>query len=231
LPQGYDVSQLGENLSKKNLKQQALFGDPACRDSLFYEKGLWKRGHQYIAGVDEAGRGPLAGPVVAAAVVLPADISLPGVTDSKLLTEEQREKFFLEIIGKSLAIGVASETHKVIDSINILEASKGAMVRAVRQISLNVTHVLVDGNQRIPLAIEQTVIVKGDQRSLSISAASIVAKVVRDRIMKAMHERWPQFNFATNKGYGTQEHLRALERFGPCPIHRQSFRPVASSRT
>jgi len=209
--------------------QADFFGDPAGNDLLFFEKALWNRGHLFVAGLDDAGRGPLAGPVFAAAVVLPRDVSLPGVNDSKLLSRKKRESLFGLINSVAAASAVAFETPQAIDSINILEASKKAMQKALRLLQVEVSHVLVDGNQKIPTRIPQTTIVRGDGKSLSIAAASIVAKVTRDWYMTAIDNRWPEYHFASNMGYGTSEHLGALKRFGACPIHRLSYRPVAAT--
>ncbi|MBZ0271033.1 ribonuclease HII [bacterium] len=197
---------------------------------LFYERGLWRRGVRLVAGLDEAGRGPLAGPVVAAAVVLREDVDLPGVTDSKLLTRDEREACFVRILDGATFVTVAAESHATIDRINILAASLRAMSRCLRMLPEPAHHALVDGNQRVPTLVPQTTLVEGDRRSLSIGAASIVAKVVRDRVMLAMHAKWPHYGFRTNMGYGTPEHLAALARHGPCRIHRRSFRPVPAER-
>ncbi|MCC6160073.1 MAG: ribonuclease HII [Deltaproteobacteria bacterium] len=204
-----------------------LFCDPEYGDTLFFEKSLWEHGHRYVAGCDEVGRGPLAGPVVAAAVILPPGIALPGVTDSKKLSEARRWKLVPGILAAADCVAIGFCDQAEIDRINILQASKTAMMRALAGLSLLATHVLVDGNQRLPITIPQTPLVKGDLRSLSIAAASIVAKVVRDELMCAMHARWPEYGFDRNRGYPSAEHRDALRLHGPCPIHRRSYQPVA----
>lgn len=204
-----------------------LFGDPEDGDTLFFERSLWNHGHRYVAGCDEVGRGPLAGPVVAAAVVLPPGIELPGVTDSKKLSEERRHELLPSILGAADAVAIGFCDQAEIDQINILQASRAAMTRALGGLLVPATHVLVDGNQKIPIATPQTTIIKGDVRSLSVAAASIVAKVVRDELMRAMHARWPEYGFDRNRGYPSAEHRDALRRHGPCPIHRRSYQPVA----
>jgi ribonuclease HII len=184
-----------------------------------------------VCGVDEAGRGPLAGPVVAAAVILDRGNPIEGLRDSKLLTESQRVRLAAEIRRKAKAFAVASASHAEIDGINILQASLLAMERAVLRLKMVPELVRVDGRQ-IPAFRERArdyraePIVDGDYLVPEISAASILAKVCRDRLMQRLHRRYPQYGFAENKGYATAEHLRALETFGPCPIHRATFAPV-----
>ena len=190
----------------------------------YYETMASKRGYGLIAGVDEAGRGPLAGPVVAAAVIIPKGISLPGVKDSKKMTEKAREKAFSLIHEKALAIGIGVISHRSIDESNILVASLNAMKRALLTLEPAPEFVLVDGIQKVPINIPQRCIKKGDQLSKSISAASIVAKVYRDRIMCSYHDLFPEYGFNQNKGYGTNHHLMALRQHGPCPIHRITFK-------
>ena len=190
----------------------------------YYETMASKRGYGLIAGVDEAGRGPLAGPVVAAAVIIPKGISLPGVKDSKKMTEKAREKAFSLIHEKALAIGIGVISHRSIDESNILVASLNAMKRALLTLEPAPEFVLVDGIQKVPINIPQRCIKKGDQLSKSISAASIVAKVYRDRIMCSYHDLFPEYGFNQNKGYGTKHHLMALRQHGPCPIHRITFK-------
>jgi len=187
-----------------------------------------------LAGVDEAGRGPLAGPVVAAAVVLPAEWaesglpeSLQRLNDSKKLTEKIREELFAAIHAQTeIHFGIGIIDALVIDEINILQATHRAMNAALAQFSPPAAHALVDGLRVPTLAVPQTAIVKGDQKSFSIAAASILAKVTRDRLMREYDARWPEYAFAKHKGYGTAAHLAALEQHGPCPIHRRSFAPV-----
>jgi ribonuclease HII len=196
-------------------------------DLLSIETTLWKQGFETVAGVDEAGRGPLAGPVVAACVVLPKDFSVPEVNDSKKLTAKKRERLFEKIMQNGCQVGVGIVTEEVIDRMNILNASLQAMHEAVSQLKRPPDFVLVDGNQKIPhLSFPQRPVVKGDSLSLSIAAASIVAKVTRDRIMLEYHKEYPEFNFAHHKGYATRTHVEALKTFGPCKIHRRSFKLV-----
>jgi ribonuclease HII len=184
-----------------------------------------------VCGVDEAGRGPLAGPVVAAAVILDRGKPIEGLRDSKLLTELQRVRLAVEIRGKAKAFAVASASHAEIDGINILQASLLAMERAVLRLGIVPEVVRVDGRQ-IPKFRERArlyraePVVDGDNLLPEISAASILAKVCRDRLMRRLHRRYPQYGFDQNFGYGTPEHLRALEKFGPCAIHRATFAPV-----
>ncbi len=191
-----------------------------------FEKQIRARGFQLIAGLDEAGRGPLAGPVVAAAVILPQGARLRGVDDSKKLSPEQREEAFTLLQKKASAIGVGIVDAGVIDQVNIHQASLRAMERAVAELPVLPEFLLIDGLHTLNLPFPQMAIVKGDQKCLSIAAASIVAKVTRDRIMTAYHETYPEYNFIRHKGYGTREHLRAIEKFGCCPLHRRSFRRI-----
>jgi ribonuclease HII len=196
-------------------------------DMLVYEKKLWGEGWEMLAGVDEVGRGPLAGPVVAACVILPKDIVLPGVDDSKKLTRMKRERLFEQIMDHAVEVGIGIVRERAIDRLNILNASLKAMWEAVKKLKTSPQFVLVDGNQRIPnLSFPQMPIVKGDSKSISIASASIVAKVTRDKIMHNYHKKYPQFCFADNKGYCTKSHLEALKEFGPCKIHRRSFKTV-----
>lgn len=198
-------------------------------DMLFFEKRAARRGFRFIAGIDEAGRGPLAGPVVAAAVILPPDADLPGVTDSKQLTATRRERHFEEICSCALAVGVGCIDSVEIDRINILKATFAAMIQAVENLDSPPDCLLIDGPYRLPVGIPHEGIPKGDRLSLSIAAASIVAKVRRDRMMLEYHELYPQYGFDSHKGYGSARHLEALRRYGPCPIHRVSFRGVLPS--
>lgn len=184
-------------------------------------------GYTVIAGLDEAGRGPLAGPVVAAAVVLPRQVDLTGVRDSKKMTPRAREKAFDLIRQKSTAFSIAVVSHTYIDTHNILNASLEAMKRAVLGLTARPAFLLVDGIHPVPVDLPQRCLKKGDQRSISISAASVMAKVYRDRIMVQYHLQFPEYGFQRNKGYGTREHLAAIRRFGPCPFHRRTFRGVS----
>ena len=193
---------------------------------------LWalEKGYSCVAGVDEAGRGPLAGPVVAAACILPLDHSIAGIKDSKQLSAQQRRKVF-EAIKNDVSIhyGVGIVEVPDIDRINILQASLLAMKIAIEALSLSPDFVLVDGNKKIPgLQIEQKAIIQGDALSLSIGAASIIAKEVRDAIMLQIHQKWPVYGFDKHKGYATKEHINAINAHGPCNEHRKSFDPIKS---
>lgn len=187
-----------------------------------------KAGYGLVAGVDEAGRGPLAGPVVAAAVIMPEGKSLEGVKDSKQMTEKARDRAFSIIHDAAIAVGIGVVSHQFIDKFNILRASLEAMKRAVLSLDASPEYLLIDGIHAIPLPIPQKCLKKGDQLSLSISAASVIAKVYRDRIMRSYDERFPVYGFSTNKGYGTSKHMEALGKHGPTPIHRRTFRGVCS---
>ena len=180
-----------------------------------------------IAGVDEAGRGPLAGPVVAAAVILDDLHPIPGLADSKKLSPAKRERLYDEIRAKALCCSVAEASVEEIDRLNILQATLLAMRRAVEGLRLKPAKVLVDGNRLPPLPMLAEAIVKGDNKVAAISAASILAKVTRDRWCASLHHEYPHYGFDGHKGYGTAEHLAALQTHGPCPQHRQSFAPVA----
>ncbi len=203
-----------------------------------FEEEARAHGFQHIAGVDEAGRGPLAGPVVAAAVILSPSYmeeavhgELCQLTDSKKLTEKQREHFF-EILSTSpyVQTGIGKAEVKEIDEINILRATHKAMARALKQLSPIPDHALIDGLDVPGLPCSSTAIVKGDAKSLSIAAASVLAKVTRDRMMLKLDRQYPVYGFAKHKGYGTAAHVAALRTYGPCPCHRQSFRPVRESK-
>lgn len=183
-------------------------------------------GYQYIAGIDEAGRGPLAGPVVSAAVILPDSFNCPGVTDSKKLSEKKREALFPEINAQALAVGIGMASHQEIDQINILQASLLSMKRAVQNLTLYPDYLLIDGKFTIDMDLPQQAIVKGDSKSISIAAASIIAKVTRDRFMATLHKTYPQYNFIQHKGYPTKAHKQAIIEYGPCPVHRKTFNGV-----
>ena len=186
-------------------------------------KDLHEQGYRCIAGIDEVGRGPLAGPVVAAAVVLPEDFSVLGIDDSKKLSEKRREELFVEIKKHAVAWGIGMADHQVIDEINILQATFRAMAQAIAQLDPSAQLALVDGNRAADFGLPVRTIVKGDGLSASIAAASILAKVTRDRLMEQYAEQYPQYGFEIHKGYGTKRHYAALREFGPCPIHRMSF--------
>ncbi|MBN1551340.1 ribonuclease HII [bacterium] len=195
-------------------------------DTLFFEKKATQDGFRYIAGLDEAGRGALCGPVVAAAVILP-DKDLPsGIKDSKLLKPKERLDLYPQIFKSALSVGVGLSRAAEIDRINILNATKLAMYRACLKLSVSPDLLLLDAITIEALPLPQIAIIKGDQRSLSIAAASIVAKVVRDRIMNTWHKHFPMYGFLNNKGYGTKEHRDALRTYGPTAIHRKTFKQV-----
>ena len=188
-----------------------------------FERELWSKGIKYIAGVDEVGRGPLAGPVVTAAVILPEDFDILGVDDSKKLSAKKRDELYDLIMDHAIAVSIGRREPSVIDEINILNATKEAMVDAVMGLSVKAEHVLIDAVKLDALHIPQTSIIKGDAKSVSIAAASIIAKVTRDREMVDMDAIYPGYAFASNKGYGTKAHYEGLAKLGPCPIHRRSF--------
>lgn len=190
---------------------------------LEYEKGLYSKGYEYICGIDEAGRGPLCGPVVAAAVILKKDDKIEGVNDSKKLSEKKREQLFEIIKERAVAYSVGIVDEKTIDEINILEATRLAMKKAVEGLSTKAEYALVDAEKKVPINIPYTPIIKGDALSESIAAASIIAKVTRDRMIVELDGKYPQYNFAKNKGYGTKEHTDAIKEYGLCPAHRRSF--------
>ena len=190
---------------------------------LFERKAL-ENGFSYIAGIDEAGRGPLAGPVVAAAVILQPGYENREIRDSKQLSPQKRERLYGIIREEALSVGIGVVEAAVIDAVNILRATLLAMEEAVSELSVSPDYLLIDGRNPLSLAIPQETIIKGDARSISIASASIVAKVSRDKIMEIYHRQFPQYNFARNKGYGTEEHRRAIGEHGPCKIHRRTFR-------
>jgi ribonuclease HII len=203
-------------------------------DRFEFERTLWQKNLTRVAGVDEAGRGPLAGPVVAAAAILPASWAesglpreLDGLNDSKQLSETQREKFFHFITGcGEIEFGIAEINAAVIDEVNILQATHHAMNDALAKLNPQPRHALVDGRAVRTMRVPQTAIVQGDARSYSIAAASVLAKVTRDRLMLDFHAQFPEYGFAEHKGYGTAKHLAAIEKHGACPIHRKSFAPL-----
>ena len=197
------------------------------RPDLTFETAGAVDGYRVICGMDEAGRGPLAGPVVAAAVVLPPDAIFQGLDDSKKLSPAKREELFPKIQTQAIAYGVAVVNPEVIDEINILQAALLAMKQAVEMFPSDPDLLLIDGNQKIDSSIEQWAIVKGDAKSFSISAASVLAKVTRDHIMEDYHHLYPQYEFARHKGYGTRLHRDLIAEHGPCPIHRNTFKGVA----
>lgn len=188
-----------------------------------YEKQAASRGCRTVCGIDEAGRGPLAGPVCAAAVILPPGCEIPGLNDSKKLTEKKRELLFPLITQKALAYGIGWASEEEIDQFNILQATFLAMARAVEALQTPPDWAMVDGNRMPPLPVPGETIVKGDGKSASIAAASILAKVSRDRVLRQMDEQYPQYGFAKHKGYGTKAHYEAIKAYGVLPVHRKSF--------
>lgn len=203
-----------------------LFDDIGETSLWTYEELAFRRGYRAVAGIDEAGRGPLAGPVVAAAVILPAAVDLPGIDDSKKLSASKRDQLHGLIYDRALAVGVGVADHVCVDRINILQATLTAMADAVNQLSVPADFLLIDGISTIPLNLPQRTIKKGDSASISIAAASVIAKVTRDRMMMAYDQQYPGYGFAEHKGYGCASHLSAIATLGPCPIHRKTFRGV-----
>jgi ribonuclease HII len=193
---------------------------------LAFEKQARSNGYKMVAGVDEAGRGPLAGPVVSAAVVLPESFDVPGINDSKKLSEKKREALFPVIQTQAIAFGIGLSDHEEIDRINILQASLLSMKRAVEDLQMTPDYLLIDGKFTIDSTIDQRSVIKGDALSLSIAAASILAKVTRDRIMADLDVKYPQYGLKRHKGYPTKAHKEAILAHGPCPIHRKSFKGV-----
>lgn len=212
--------------SPENLTLFSPPSSPSLADPLVHERRCREQGFSFIAGVDEAGRGPLAGPVVAAAVILPEGVLLDGVQDSKKMTARARERGFQVIQARAIATGIGVVSQTEVDQSNILKASLKAMEIAVRALASMPDCLLVDGIHRVPVAIHQLCLPKGDQRSCSISAASVLAKVYRDRMMDAYHRLYPAYGFDRNRGYGTRQHLESLRQYGACPIHRTSFKGV-----
>ena len=190
-----------------------------------YEEELNKKGIELIAGVDEVGRGPLIGPVVTAAVILPKGYINDEINDSKKLTEKKREKLYDVIMKDAIAVGIGMCSEKEIDEINILEATKKAMIKSINDLKIKPQHVLIDA-VKLNIDIPTTSIIKGDAKSISIAAASIIAKVTRDRMLNEMGKEYPMYDLAKNKGYGTKKHMEALKEYGPCKYHRFSFEPV-----
>jgi ribonuclease HII len=217
------VQKLVQRWKKK--REQEKMNEQLFAEMGIYERKLREKGCQWIAGVDEAGRGPLAGPVVAAAVILPENFYLPGINDSKKLSEQTREQFFNRIMEEAVSVGIGFVSAKEIDDMNIYEASKLAMIKAVKQLNPKPDHLLVDA-LTLPISISQTSLVKGDAKSFTIAASSIVAKVTRDRYMKRLGEKYPQYGFEHHMGYGTKMHLEAIKEHGVTSEHRKSFSPI-----
>ncbi len=196
-----------------------------------YEEALEDSGVKYIAGVDEVGRGPLAGPVVVAAVIMPINLRIKGIDDSKKLSEKKRNELYKIILKEAVAVNISFIDEKTVDEINIYEATKKGMLEAIEGLSVKPEHVLIDAMPLHELKIPHTSIIHGDALSASIGAASIVAKVTRDEFMNKMDIKYPHYGFAKHKGYCTKEHLEMLEKYGPCEIHRRSFAPVSKHFT
>ena len=195
---------------------------------LEYENNLYKEGVILVAGVDEVGRGPLIGPVVACACILPVNFYHKDIKDSKKLSEKKREEMYKIIKENALAIGLGIVSEKVIDEINIYEATKTAMKEAIENLNITPEHVLIDA-MKLELNIPSTSIIKGDAKSESIAAASIIAKVTRDHMLDEMDKEYPMYDLKNNKGYGTKKHLEALQTYGPCKYHRVSYSPVRNA--
>ena len=212
---------------RKKAIQAELDEDLRLEFMLSYEKELYKQGLTLIAGVDEVGRGPLAGPVVAAAVILPQGCKIKSLNDSKKIPKKKHLEIFQAVQDQALSIGIGIIDNQVIDQVNIYEATKLAMKEAISQLSLQPEHLLIDA-MKLDLPISQTSIIKGDANSLSIAAASIIAKVTRDELMKDYDSQFPGYDFSANAGYGTARHLDGIEKQGITPIHRLSFEPIKS---
>lgn len=191
-----------------------------------YEKELWNNGINYIGGVDEVGRGPLVGPVVTACVILPKDFVLEGLTDSKKLTEKKRNIFYDYIMDHALSVSVGMMDEKVIDEVNIYEATKLAMYQAINNSRIKPEHVLIDAMKLDKLEVPSTSIIKGDAKSITIAAASVIAKVTRDRMMIELDKKYPMYGFAKHKGYPTKKHIEALQKYGVLDNYRMTFHPV-----
>ena len=212
---------------RKRELQKQVDEDLRLEKMLAYEKELYTQGIQLIAGVDEVGRGPLAGPVVAAAVILPEDCKISGLNDSKKIPKSKHKEIYEAVLQNAVAIGIGIKDNQVIDQVNIYEATKLAMMEAIGQLEPQPQHLLIDA-MKLDLPIPQTSIIKGDANSLSIAAASIVAKVTRDQMMEEFDCEYPGYDFTQNAGYGTANHLAGLDQLGVTPIHRRSFEPIKS---
>ena len=212
---------------RKREIQKRIDEDERLEGMLAYEKECYAREIELIAGVDEVGRGPLAGPVVAAAVILPKGCKISGLNDSKKIPKSKHKEIYEAVLQNAIAIGIGVKDNHVIDQVNIYEATKLAMMEAIGQLEPQPQHLLIDA-MKLDLPISQTSIIKGDANSLSIAAASIVAKVTRDQMMEEFDKEYPGYDFAKNAGYGTANHLAGLDQLGVTPIHRRSFEPVKS---
>ena len=199
---------------------------PEKIDNTLYEKNLWQKDIKLVGGIDEAGRGPLAGPVVAAIVIFPPFKKIEEVGDSKKFSPKRREQLFEFISKEALDWGVGIVSERTIEEINILQATRLAMLRAIKNLKISPEFLLIDGPISLDVEISQKPIIGGDGKSFSIGAASIIAKVTRDRLMQKYHRLFPKYGFDKHKGYGTRKHLQALQLYGPCPIHRRTYEPV-----
>jgi ribonuclease HII len=196
-------------------------------DLFKFDRAFFEKNFNFIAGIDEAGRGPLAGPVTAAAVIFPSDVQIFGLNDSKKLSAKKRECLFDEIREKALTFSIAFVDNEKIDEVNILQATFLAMGKAVRSLEIKPDLCLIDGNYKIPqIKTKQEAIVGGDEKSVAVAAASILAKVARDRVMIKFSKEFPEYGFEKHKGYGTKQHLEAIKQFGICKIHRKEFAPI-----
>ena len=195
-------------------------------DNWQYENELYSKGYKLIGGIDEVGRGPLVGPVVTACVILPEDFVLDGLTDSKKLSEKKRDMFYDIIMEKAISVGIGIMDEDVIDKVNIYEATKLAMYQAVDNMSVKPDYILIDAMKLDKLDVPSTSIIKGDLKSITISAASVIAKVTRDRMMYELDKKYPMYKFAKNKGYPTKDHIEAISKYGILKEHRKTFKPV-----
>lgn len=220
-----DIRKGVQSIIKKYLKKYNSYINELQRleNLSFYENKFYNLNKNIIVGIDEVGRGPLAGPVVAAAVILPKGCKIIGVDDSKKLSSKKRELLYNEIYENALSIGIGIVNNIVIDEINILQATYKAMKEAIQNLNILPNQILIDAVKIPKVDIPQESIVRGDTKSISIASASIIAKVTRDRLMIKYHEIYPEFDFLNNKGYGSKKHIEAIEKFGLCPLHRKSF--------
>ena len=212
---------------RKRELQKQVDEDLRLEKMLAYEKELYAQGIHLIAGVDEVGRGPLAGPVVAAAVILPENCKISGLNDSKKIPKSKHYAIYQAVLDQALSVGIGIKDNRVIDQVNIYEATKLAMLEAIQELEPRPQHLLIDA-MKLDFPISQTSIIKGDANSLSIAAASIIAKVTRDKIMANYDQEFPGYDFSQNSGYGTAKHLEGIEKYGVTPIHRISFEPIKS---